>query len=186
MDGICNGVCNLSLHNPANDRFEDRFDKPSHPRKFTFAELILDFMDMDSDSFQREDFLEAFFPDFDIEGNIHAAFVKLEGSDSLVSEVEDPAVGTKPEADFVGADREAVDGDGEEGGGGCGGAEGVGFADFEIVVGFDAEFVWEEGGLIYGAAGFDDEVFEEKIDFRDGDFHAGDGYVLDAVDGVLD
>ena len=36
--------------------------------------------------------------------------------------------------------------------------------------------------MVYGAAGFDDEVFEKEVNFWDGDLKAGDGYILDAID----
>ena len=182
MDAVCDGGGDLTLHYTADDGFEDGFDEPGYPGKFAFAELVLDLMDVDTDGFEGENFLEAFFTDFDVERYIHAALVKLEGCDAFVCEVEDAAVGAEPEADFVGTEGETVDGDGDEGGGGGGGAEGVGFAYFEVVVGFDAEFVREERRLIYGAAGFDDEVFEKEVDLRDGDLKAGDGHILNALD----
>ena len=181
MDAVCDGVGDLTLHYTADDGFEDGFDEPGDPGEFALAELVLDFMDVDADGFEGEDFLKAFFADFDVERYVHAALVELEGCDAFVCEVEYTAVGAEPEADFVGADGETVEGDGDEGGGGGGGAEGVGFANFEVVVGFDAELVGEERRLVYGAAGFDDEIFEKEVDLRDRNLKAGDGYILDAV-----
>ena len=181
MDAVCDGVGDLTLHYTADDGFEDGFDEPGYPGEFALAELVLNFMDVHADGFKSEDFLEAFFADLDVECYVHAALVKLKGCDAFVCEVEDTAVGAEPEADFVSTDGETVDGDGDEGGGGGGGAEGVGFADFEVVVGFDAELVREEGRLVYGAAGFDDEVFEKEVDLRDGDLDTGDRYILDAI-----
>ena len=90
-------------------------------------------------------------------------------------------MGAEPEADVVGAEGEAVNLDGYKRGCGAGGSE-FGFPDHEVVVSFHAEFVREERGVVDGAAGFDDEVFEEEIQFRDGYLEAGDRDVLDCLD----
>ena len=144
MDAVCDGVGDLTLHYTADDGFEDGLDEPGYPGEFALAELVLDFVDVDANGLEGEDTLKAFFADFHVERYVHAALVELEGCDAFVCEAEDTAVGAEPEADFVGADGETVDGDGDQGGGGGGDAESMGFADFKVVIGFDAELVREE------------------------------------------
>lgn len=138
-------------------------------------------MDVDPDGLEREDLLQFLLADFDVHVDIDAFLVELEGRNAFVCETEDARVRAKPETDLVGAEGQTVDFDGDKGGGGGGGAE-FGFADLEVVVRFEAEFVWEEGAVVDGVAGLDDEVFEEEVQFRDGDFEARDGYILDGLD----
>ena len=105
----------------------------------------------------------------------------MEGRDAFVCETEDAFVGAEPEAHFVCPYGEAVDADGDEiCGRGCG-AEFV-LADFQIVVGFYPKFVRKEGAVVDCAAGFDDEVFEKKVDFRYGNFDTGNRNVLNGLD----
>jgi hypothetical protein len=55
-------------------------------------------------------------------------------------------------------------------------------ADLEVIFGRDEHAIREEGGAVDVAAGFEDEVFKQKVHFRDGDFDPGDRDVLDAAE----
>ena len=131
------------------------------------------------DGFEGEDLIELFFTNLNVQGYIYTALVKLERGNPFVCKAENTTMGSQPEANFISADGEAVDSDCDEVRSRSGGLEGVGFADSEVVVYFDAEFVWEERALIDGAARFDNEIFQEKINFWDGYFNKEDGYILD-------
>ena len=181
MKRISDGGRDLLLKHLADDGAKQRFEKPGEPGEFGFAERVGEVVDVDADGLERQHLLERLLGDVDIERDVDAAVVELEGRDAFVRQTQEAGVGAQPEADFFGAQGEAVDFDGEVRGCGGGGAVG-GFADFEVVVGFEAELVGEEGGVVYGPARFDDEVFEEEVEFGDGDFEAGDGDVLDRLD----
>ena len=112
--------------------------------------------------------------------DVEPSLVELEAGDAFVCEAKNSGVGAQPETNIVGADGEAVEFNGDKRGGGGGGAK-FGFADFEVVIRFYAKLVGKEGGVINCVAGLDDEVFEEEVDFRGGDFDAWDGYILDCL-----
>ena len=159
MEEVGDGVGELYFHDFADDGAEERFGEPGEPAEFALAGAVVEVVDVHADGFEGEDFLEAFAADFDVEVDVDASLVEFEGGDALVGEPEDAVVCAEPEADVVGAQGEPVELDGDEGGDGRGGAE-AGFADFEVVVGFDAEAIREERCVIDGAAGLDDEIFE--------------------------
>jgi len=90
-------------------------------------------------------------------------------------------VGAQPEADVVGAEGEALDLDGHEGLQGADGAE-AGAADGEVVLRLVFEAVGQERGVVDGAAGLQDQVLQQQVDFRHGDLETWDRDVLDCLD----
>lgn len=83
----------MSLHDSADNRLDDRFDEPGQPGKFALAELVLDFVDVDTDGFEGEDLLEFFLSDFDVQGYVYTALVEMEGDYTFVRKAENATVG---------------------------------------------------------------------------------------------
>ena len=115
MDAICDTLGHLPLHDLADNGAEEGFEQPAEDAELGFAQLVRELVNMYTYGLEGKNLFQLLLADFDVEVDVDAALVQLEGCNALVGETEKTRMCAEEEADFVSTERETVNLDGELG-----------------------------------------------------------------------